>query len=103
MGGDPVAWPTQPCEIRARFQELHERASHVYLHVDGDVLDASAWVANGYAVAGGPQEWQVARAIDDCRRQFELVGATVSGYDPQHDVSRSVLKAAIEFVKGVVA
>jgi arginase len=57
-------------------------ASHVYLHIDLDVLDPSEFAGVGNLVPFGVSVEALTSAITALRAQFGLAGATIAGFAP---------------------
>ena len=66
----------------------------LYLHVDLDVLDASAGHANRYASPGGPSLEIVLAAVDATFDHATVLAAALTAYEPPADRDGRILTAA---------
>jgi arginase len=71
--------------LESELDRLAERVGAVYVHVDLDVLDPSEGKANGWAVAGGLTETELAAALAAILARFEVPAAAFTAYDPAAD------------------
>jgi arginase len=81
---------------------LAERVERVYLHVDLDVLDPSEARANGFAARGGLTPDEVEAAVRLAGSRLEIVGATLSAYDPDADEEARVPAAAARIAAAAI-
>jgi len=74
-----------------RVVELRETgARRTHLHIDLDVHDPDALQVNRYAEPGGPEPDAVRAAAACMARSAEIVGLTISAYDPAFDARGDV-------------
>lgn len=81
---------------------LAERVERVYLHVDLDVLDPTEARPNGFAARGGLTLDEVEAAVRLAGSRLEIVGATLSAFDPDADEEGRVPGAAARIAAAVV-
>jgi arginase len=77
---------------------IKEHVQQMYVHLDLDVLDAGVAAANSFAVAGGLRIEDVEYALSEIARQFQIVGITLSAYDPAADIDGAAANAAIRLI-----
>lgn len=92
----------QPSQLRSELPRTLDSIRHhvekMYIHLDLDVLDAAVATANSYSVGGGLTIEDVEYAITLIGKEFEIVGVTLSAYEPAADVDRRAARAAIRLV-----
>lgn len=81
---------------------LAERVDRAYLHVDLDVLDPGEGRASAFAAPGGFTVDEVERVVRLAGSRLEIVGATLSAYDPDQDAEGRVPAAAARIAAAVV-
>jgi arginase len=77
-------------DLATTLDALREPVDAVYLHIDLDVLDPSAGRANPWAVEGGLQADELARAIDLVGERFAVRAAAFTAYWPESDPERRI-------------
>lgn len=77
--------------------------THVYLHLDIDVLDADFAPANQFAPRGGLAPDQLSSCVHTVLERFPAAAATVASYDPVFDREGHVRDQAFEFLGCVAA
>ncbi len=89
--------------IHTAFQQLQERVTGVYLHVDMDVLDTGEASASRLAVPGGfPVEF-VKDVIRMAIEKFDICAGAITSFDPSYDKDNRVVEAGIRIAKAFVA
>jgi arginase len=83
--------------------KLSKRVRKVYIHLDLDVLDTGAALANHAAIPGGLSVEFVEEAIDLIKDQFEVGASAIGSVDPDYDQDDIVLNAGFEIIKAIVA
>jgi arginase len=81
---------------------LAERVGRVYLHLDLDVVDPAEARANGFAAPGGFTVDEVEEVVRSVGARLEIVGATLSAYDPDADAEDRVPAVAARLAAAVV-
>lgn len=81
--------------------ELHARARRVYLHVDLDVLDSAEAMVNQFATSDGLTLKQLLAAIRRIGEQFDVIGATLSAFDPTCDANGAAGEAGLKVVEAL--
>lgn len=76
--------------LEKALDELLERVTHLYIHVDVDVLDESEGRANSYACAGGLSAEDLLSALEFIRSRCEISAGGLTAYDPRCDRKKSV-------------
>jgi arginase len=89
-------------ELEPALDELAERVSEVYLHVDLDVLDPSVGRANRYAAANGPDVDVLEHAIEQIGRRFRIRAAALTAYEPAEDPEAAIPAAALRIFSRIV-
>jgi arginase len=84
------------------LRDLHARTARVYLHVDLDVLDSAEATVNQFSTSDGLTVKQLLAAIRRIGEQFEVVGGTLSSYDPACDVNGAAREAALKVIDALV-
>jgi arginase len=84
------------------LDELHKRASDVYLHIDVDSLDPSEGVANQWAAPAGLALAQVLDAIAAVRERFNVRAAAITAFDPDHDADGRMARSAGRILDALV-
>jgi len=78
------------------LDQLATRTRRLHLHVDLDSLDAMrVGKANHFATEGGLSHEELGEIVRAARSRFTLTSASVSAYDPEHDESGGVYRAAL--------
>lgn len=85
------------------FDTLRARVQQVYLHLDLDVLDPQAAVANGYAAPEGLSVAQVEEAIGLLAERLPIAAAAVTAYDPAYDQDGRAFRAGVRLIEAVLA
>jgi arginase len=83
------------------LDELRQRASRTYLHIDLDVLDTSVGGANGFAAAGGLSAQQLEWAVEMVFRRSAVAAAALTAYDPGLDEDGRMARAASRVIATV--
>lgn len=73
----------------------------LYVHLDLDVLDASAGHANAFAVPGGLSAEALVASCQMLRRHAAPAAFTISAYDPAADVDRRACDVALRAVEAL--
>jgi arginase len=89
--------------VDGALDDLRERVTSVYVHIDLDVLDPSAGVANSLAVDNGLLLEEVESVIDAVAARFEIRAAALACYEPDVDPERAVPRAARAIYERVLA
>jgi arginase len=76
-------------------------ASHVYLHVDLDVLDTSVGRANRHAAPGGLSLEEVLATVDATFDAATVVAAALSAYEPPSDRDGAIRAAALRIARRI--
>jgi arginase len=84
------------------LDELRQRVSRAYLHIDLDVLDTSEGRANRFAAAGGLSVRELERAIELAFERLPVAAAAITAYDPSLDADGRMARAASDVI-GTVA
>lgn len=71
--------------LGAAVEALAERVTHVYLHIDLDVIDADCVRANSYASPGGLEPDQLFEATRLALNALPIAAAGLAAYDPTVD------------------
>ena len=74
----------------------------VYVHLDLDVLDPTVARANRYAAPNGFTVEFVRELITRIHSRFNIIGATLSSYDPSADPEGKAANAAVLFAKAFI-
>jgi len=77
--------PQELSRLAAALRDLAERVSHVYVHLDVDVVDISEGSANSYACAGGLSLEELDRALDLIGASLPIAVGSITSYDPEAD------------------
>jgi arginase len=72
------------------------RSSHVYLHIDLDVFDPTAGVANEYAAADGLTRERFMILAAYLGRESSVDAAALTAYDPSFDPDNRIARLAID-------
>jgi arginase len=83
------------------LDELRQRVSHAYLHIDLDVLDTSEGRANRFAAEGGLSLAELERAIELAFERLQVDGAAITAYDPSLDADGRMARAALDVIRTV--
>ena len=89
-------------ELSAAVGSIAERCVGAYLHLDLDVLDPSEGRVNVYSAPGGLSRDDVRWAIDEITRNFYLVSASMTAFDPATDTDGRALDAALALGLAIV-
>jgi len=84
--------------LGAALDDLADHTDAVYVHIDLDVLDPSEGVASAWAAEGGITAEELRVALDEVASRFEIVGATLSAYDPAVDAEGRIPPIAASLV-----
>lgn len=74
------------------------RDTEVYVHLDADVLDASAGSANRFASEGGLLENEVGHLLSWVISSYNVLALAVTAYGPDHDRSGSIRQALARLI-----
>ena len=83
------------------LDDLRQRVSRVYLHIDLDALDPSEGRANPFAADGGLSLSALESAIDLLFARFEVSAAALTAYDPHLDGDGRMARAALRLLGAV--
>ena len=90
-------------EMSERLDSLSQHSASstadVYVHLDLDVLDPSQGRANQFAVDGGLSVQQAESALRLIGARCHLRAASISAYDPSHDVDGRICDAALRLIE----
>ncbi|MDQ3082629.1 MAG: arginase family protein [Gemmatimonadota bacterium] len=89
-------------ETGSVFDSIRSDARSLYFHIDLDVLDTSVGKANSYAVSGGMTVDDVLEVMESARRRFDIVGASLTAYDPVVDPAGRIARAAIDIAQALL-
>ena len=89
--------------LEAVLDDLANRVSRVYFHLDLDVLDARVAKVNAFAAEGGLTVDEVAGVIEAVGRRFDLAAAAITAYDPEYDEDGAALAAASDLLLALAA
>lgn len=78
-----------PADVGRTVDVLSGQVRHAYVHVDLDVVDASEFRANQYAVNGGPSVATVAAIIAAAGARVPVDAAALTALDPSIDGERA--------------
>ena len=81
---------------------LHDwsgQVEDVYVHIDMDVHDPTLAPVNSYQPPGGPSPEEVQSCVRHVSEQFQIVGASVTAYDPDCDRDAKGLNAGIALIR----
>jgi arginase len=81
-------------ELRTALDDLRDRVTRVYLHIDLDSLDPGEGVANQHSSAGGLSTEQLVSALDEVFDRFEAAAAAVTAYNPDCDRNGQIAATA---------
>jgi len=84
--------------IGAAVEALVERVSHVYLHIDLDVIDADCARANSFASPGGLDPHQLFEAMHFALTKLPIAAAGLAAYDPTVDGSGQLCGIATQLL-----
>jgi arginase len=87
--------------FEAALDELRQRVSRAYLHIDLDVLDTSEGRANRFAAEGGLSLAELERAIELAFERLQVDGAATTAYDPSLDEDGRMARAALDVIRTV--
>jgi arginase len=73
---------------------LRQRVSRLLVHIDLDVLDRDEAQVNEYSSPGGLTAAEVGAILRHVKARFEVIGVTLSSYDPDYDAGDRALRAA---------
>jgi arginase len=85
------------------LDDLAQRTSTVYVHIDLDVLDPSQGKANDWAVDGGLTAEELEGAIGEILARFDLQAAAFTAYDPRFDPEGKVPQIAARLAAALTA
>jgi arginase len=86
----------------AVLDRVADHADAVHIHLDLDVHDTSVARANSYAVPGGLMPGEVRDTIAAALARLPLASATISSWDPTHDIEGRMRDTGLE-VLGLLA
>jgi arginase len=89
-------------DLAPALDELRERVTSVYFHLDLDVLDPSEGRANAYAAPGGLSADDVERVVRAVGERFRIRAASVTAYDPASDAERRIPPIALRLTTHLV-
>lgn len=89
-------------ETDSVFDSIRSEARSLYLHIDLDVLDTSVGKANSYALPGGMTVDDVLGVMESARRRFDIIGASLTAYDPVVDPAGKIARAAIDIAQALL-
>ncbi len=89
-------------ETDSVFDSIRSEARALYFHIDLDVLDTSVGKANSYAVPGGMTVDDVLGVMESARRRFDIMGASMTAYDPVVDPAGKIALAAIDIAQALL-
>jgi arginase len=94
----------QPSDLAAAFTPLKPAVDGLYLHLDLDVLDPSAAIANPWPTPNGPGVDDVRLAVADlCRDRDTPVRAIgLASYDPAADRDGRAQQAALDILAAAI-
>ena len=88
-------------ELAAAIESWPAAATHAYLHIDLDVIDASEARVNEYAAAGGLTLPDLLSCIDTVAAHSPLGAAALTALDPTADEGGRALAAAIAVIEQI--
>ena len=88
-------------EFETALDELRQRVSRAYLHIDLDVLDASEGRANRFAAEGGLSLAELGRAVELAFERLQVDAAAITAYDPSLDADGRMARAALDVIRTV--
>jgi arginase len=91
----------EPSGVTSALDELRQRVSRVYLHVDLDVLDPSEGRANRFAAACGLSVEQLEWAVRAVFERHAVAAAAITAYDPALDGDGRMVRAAARVIAAV--
>ena len=74
----------------------------IYIQLDLDVLDPVLTPANSYAAPGGLSADQVMEAIQLIGKHFEIVGASITAFDPSCDRDGLTTQAGLRLITNII-
>jgi arginase len=77
--------------------------THIYLHLDVDVLDADFAPANQFAPRNGLTPEQLSGCVHAILERFPVAAASVASYDPGFDRQNRIRDQAFRFMECVAA
>jgi arginase len=89
--------------ISAAIEQVAQRVSRLYVHVDLDVLDAREGRANGYAEGDGISLAALLATIRAAGEHCLIAAGAITAYDPGYDRDGRVCAAATEVALALVA
>lgn len=98
VGGAEMATADGVASAVDAVRRLGRESAGVHVHLDLDVLDRSDGTASGYAVGGGPSLQALEQTIAAAGDGGEVVGMTISAYDPAFDADGRAAAAAIRLL-----
>jgi arginase len=87
--------------LGAAFDDLHDRARRVYLHIDLDSLDPAEGTANQYTALGGLSYAQLMDVVDQLFQRFEVAAASITAYNPKSDVDGRMASTATRLLAAI--
>ncbi len=89
--------------LRPALAALRSQVSHVYLHVDLDVLDPVEARANEFAAPDGLSLRDLECAIQVVGETVDVKAAALTAYDPACDEEGRALRAGVRLIHTIVA
>jgi arginase len=87
--------------LRSALDDLYDRVSRVYVHIDLDSLDPSEGTANQYVAAGGLSTGQLLSAVAEVFDRFEVAAASITAYNPYSDTEGRMASTATRILAAV--
>jgi arginase len=87
--------------LGSALDDLNDRVSRVYLHIDLDSLDPSEGTANQYGAAGGLTSGQLLSAVAEVFDRFEVAAASITAYNPDSDTEGRMASTATRILAAV--
>ncbi len=99
----PSELTTVTAKLDSAFGSLAGRVDAVYLHLDLDVLDPSAGIANAYAAAGGLSVEELMAVLRACLAKLPVRALALTAYDPDFDPAGTVAEVAAVLIELLAA
>lgn len=90
-------------DLSRALEALRAKVGRVYIHLDLDALDVSEGRANEFAEPAGLTTDEIAGVFRLIAERFTVVGATLSAYDPAHDLDGRAGAAGVALLERLVA
>ena len=81
------------------LSDLSGQLKNVYLHIDMDVHDAKLAPVNPYQSSGGASSGEIQKCVRSISEQFQIVGASITAYDPDCDEDDKGLDAGLALIR----